>query len=139
MDSVGEEGEERSRDRSRRGVEMTVSLETSSQVQCGDDLGRQCWDTGTYSSSLEQPEPAGVFPTDRFSWLEMASSGRSYGNSNVMLVRNESSTDMSIVATLASCSPVTLQGLLSGVLLLFTKSVILSNLSPHYSCSLNQN
>lgn len=44
-------------------------------------------------------------------WSEMASSSaRGYGGSNVMLVRNESSTDMSLVAMLASCSPAALQG-----------------------------
>lgn len=45
-------------------------------------------------------------------WLEMANNvGRAagYGGSNVMLLRNESSTDMSLVAMLASCSPVALQ------------------------------
>ncbi|KAG0577225.1 hypothetical protein KC19_5G140800 [Ceratodon purpureus] len=39
----------------------------------------------------------------------MANNGRGFGNSNVMLVRNESSTDMSIVAMLSSCNPVALQ------------------------------
>jgi hypothetical protein len=97
-------GEGRSEDCSG-GVETAASLETS-RAQCGADglQARQCWDTGTYSS--RQPEPVSVSPP----WLEMASNGRGFANSNVMLVRNESSTDMSIVAMLASCSPVALQG-----------------------------
>lgn len=104
MDSAaGEPGG--SEDCSGGGVETAGSLETS-EAQCGAGglQARQCWDTGTYSS--RQAEPVSVSPP----WLEMASNGRGFANSNVMLVRNESSTDMSIVAMLASCSPVALQG-----------------------------
>jgi hypothetical protein len=88
----------------------TVSLEE--QAQCGN-LARQCWDTQTYSSTLEGARSVpGVYLTgDATSWFEMENNGsRAYGGSNVMLVRNESSTDMSLVAMLASCSPVALQG-----------------------------
>ena len=98
----------------RRGgpvVVTTVPLEA--QVQCGSPA-RQCWDTQTYSSTLDEPVPSlpVVYLTgDAASLSAMASNGaRGYGGSNVMLVRNESSTDMSLVAMLASCSPVALQG-----------------------------
>lgn len=91
----------------------TVSLET--QAQCGD-LARQCWDTRTFSSTLRQPEPVslGVYPNaGDTAWLEMANNvGRGYGGSNVMLLRNESSTDLSLASMLASCSPLALQGLI---------------------------
>ena len=47
-------------------------------------------------------------------WMEMANNGRGgYGGSNVMLMRTESSTD-TLVAMLASCSPVALQGAYTG-------------------------
>jgi len=91
-----------------------VSLET--QAQCGDSATRQCWDTQTYSSTLNQPvEPVsclpGVYLTSATAWSEMANhGGRGYSGPNVMLVRDESATDMSLVAMLASCSPVPLQG-----------------------------
>jgi len=43
-----------------------------------------------------------------------------------MLLRNESSTDMSLVAMLASCSPVALQGLLAiHMLLNFPRHAVL--------------
>lgn len=87
----------------------TVSLD--SQVQCGDSATRQCWDT--HSSTLSQAvEPvsclSGVYLARAAPWSEMANHG-GYSGSNVMLVRNESSTDMSLVTMLASCAPAALQ------------------------------
>jgi hypothetical protein len=63
---------------------------------------RQCWDSQSYSSSLQ-----GLYSNP--TWVEMASN-RAFPGSNVMaLVRNESSTD-ALVAMLASCPPVNIQG-----------------------------
>lgn len=84
-------------------------------AQCGDSSARQCWNTETYSTTLSQlcAEPVSSFgglylTTSATAWAEMANRG--YSGSNVMLVRKESSNDMSLVAMLASCSPVALQG-----------------------------
>lgn len=90
-------------------VLLAVTLET--QIQCGNSSARQCWDTQACSSTISQSLelPAAVYlTTSATAWSEMANRG--YSGSNVMLVRNESSNDVSLVAMLASCSPVALQG-----------------------------
>lgn len=116
---------ESERDRSCKAAELNVNLEgrcsmwegqrSVTLAQCGGSSARQCWNTETYLTTLSQlvAEPVSLsgglyLTTSATAWAEMANRG--YSGSNVMLVRNEGSNDMPLVAMLASCTPVALQG-----------------------------
>ena len=86
---------------------MTFPLEK--QDQCGGPK-EQRWITQRFSTILRHPGGDSFREqAARSSWVEMANN-RGYGGPNVMLMQTESSSTDTLVAMLASCSPVALQG-----------------------------